>query len=78
MAPASRRDFEADIESGSLDVGSPEKVARKIAKTVNTLDLSLFDLKYSLASMPHEMLLNTIGVYGTEVIPRVRELLDRG
>jgi len=60
---------------GSLYVGSPETVAAKIAATARALQLSRFALKYSAGQLPHELLLRSIELYGTEVIPRVRELL---
>jgi len=60
---------------GSLYVGSPETVADKIAATARALQLSRFALKYSAGQLPHELLLRSIELYGTEVIPRVRELL---
>jgi len=73
--PANRDQFEAEVDGGALFVGSPETVAQKIAGTVEGLGLSRFDLKYSSGSMPHEQLMDTIRLYGTEVIPRVRELI---
>lgn len=73
--PATREQFEAEADHGALFVGSSETVARKIADTIRTLGLSRFDLKYSNGTMPHEQLMESIGRYGTEVIPRVRELL---
>jgi probable LLM family oxidoreductase len=60
---------------GSLYVGSPDTVARKIATTVRTLGLSRFDMKYSHGELPHDLTMNSIELYGTQVIPRVRELL---
>ncbi|HMQ25342.1 MAG TPA: LLM class flavin-dependent oxidoreductase [Acidimicrobiales bacterium] len=60
---------------GSLYVGSPETVAAKIAATAKALDLSRFDLKYSAGSLPHDAMMRSIELFGTEVIPRVRELL---
>ena len=60
---------------GSLYVGSPETVAAKIAATAKALDLSRFDLKYSAGSLPHDAMMRSIELYGTEVVPRVRELL---
>jgi probable LLM family oxidoreductase len=74
--PTSREEFEAAAgPTGSLYAGSPETVARKIAETVRTLDLARFDLKYSAGTLPHEHMLESIERYGTEVIPRVRDLL---
>lgn len=74
-APITRDGFEAEIVEGALHVGSPETVARKIANTVRTLGIQRFDLKYSAGALPHEQLLRTIELYGTGVVPRVRELL---
>jgi probable LLM family oxidoreductase len=60
---------------GALFVGSPETVARKIAQAVRDLGLTRFHLKYSNGTMPHELLVKSIELYGTRVAPRVRELL---
>ena len=77
--PMTRREFDQQADSrGALYVGSPETVARKIAKTATTLGLSRFDLKYSAGELPHSAMLRSIELYGTEVIPRVRELLVEG
>ena len=74
--PVTRQQFEAEASpGGSLYVGAPETVATKIARTAALLDLDRFDLKYSNGSMPHSQLMRSIELYGTEVIPRVRELL---
>jgi probable LLM family oxidoreductase len=73
--PMGRGEFEQEIESGSLYVGSPETVAQKIAKTAKTLGIARFDLKYSAGPLPHETLMHSIELYGSMVIPRVRELL---
>ncbi|MEO8528760.1 MAG: hypothetical protein ABI435_06755, partial [Pseudolysinimonas sp.] len=67
--------FENEIASGAQHTGSPETVARKIADTVRTLGIQRFDLKYSAGTIPHEHLMHAIELYGTVVIPRVRELL---
>jgi probable LLM family oxidoreductase len=74
-APTSRGEFEREIAAGSLYVGAPETVARKIAATVGALGASRFDLKYSAGTLGHERLLRSIELYGREVIPRVRRLL---
>ena len=73
--PAGEREFIAEIEEGALYVGSPETVATKIAHAVRTLGVDRFDLKYANGPMPHERLLRSIELYGTEVMPRVRALL---
>ncbi|HEY9016548.1 MAG TPA: hypothetical protein VIM84_15955, partial [Gemmatimonadales bacterium] len=64
-----------EIAQGSLYVGSPETVARKISATVQALGASRFDLKYSAGTLGHEVMLRSIELYGREVMPQVRELL---
>ena len=59
---------------GALYVGSPQTVARKIAANLTTLGASRFDLKYGMGGLPHDALVRCIELYGTKVIPRVREL----
>jgi len=60
---------------GALYVGSPETVARKIAANLPALGATRFDLKYGMGGLPHQALMTNIELYGTQVIPRVRELL---
>jgi probable LLM family oxidoreductase len=60
---------------GALYVGSPETVAQKIAANLTALGASRFDLKYGMGGLAHEALMTNIELYGTHVIPRVRELL---
>ena len=73
--PMRREEYEREIETGSLYVGSPETVARKIAATARGLGLTRFDLKYSAGGLSQARMLGCIGLYGREVIPRVRALL---
>jgi probable LLM family oxidoreductase len=74
--PMSRAEFEREISDGSLYVGSPETVARKIARTVAMLNVDRFDMKYSAGRLPHDLLMQNIELYGREVIPAVRVLLS--
>ena len=60
---------------GALYVGSPETVAQKIAANLTALGATRFDLKYGMGGLAHEALMTDIELYGTQVIPRVRELL---
>jgi probable LLM family oxidoreductase len=73
--PLTRERFDAEVREGALHVGSPETVAQKIARTARVLGVDRFDLKYSTGTLPHERLMTAIELYGTLVIPRVRELL---
>ena len=60
---------------GALYVGSPETVAQKIAANLTDLGANRFDLKYGMGGLSHEALMTNIELYGTQVVPRVRELL---
>ena len=77
--PMGRAEFDQQAgPDGSLYVGSPETVAAKIAATARVLGLARFDMKYSAGQLPHDLLLRSIELYGTKVMPRVRELLADG
>lgn len=77
--PYTREVFEAGAgPEGALFVGSPETVARKIAWACRTLGLSRFQLKYAVGALPPDQRRESIRLYGDEVIPRVRELLESG
>jgi probable LLM family oxidoreductase len=74
--PPTRAEFDREAgPHGALFAGSPETVARKIAATARTLSLSRFHLKYSNGPMPHDLLMRSIELIGTKVVPRVHELL---
>ncbi len=74
--PMARDQFEREAgPTGALHIGSPETVAAKVVRTVQSLGLSRFDLKYSNGTLPHEKLMKSIELYGTRVIPLVRDML---
>jgi probable LLM family oxidoreductase len=73
--PSTANEMEQEIEYGSLYVGSPEFVAKKIAATVQELGLSRFHMKYSAGTLAHDKLLRCIDLFGRQVMPRVHELL---
>ena len=68
-------EFRHEISHGSLYLGSPETVAHKIADTVKTLGIQRFDLKYSAGTLPHELMMHSIELYGSKVLPMVKDLL---
>jgi hypothetical protein len=70
-----RASFNQEVEHGALHVGAPQTVANKIAKTAKALGIVRFDLKYSAGTLPHDKLMRCIELYGTKVMPLVRELL---
>lgn len=73
--PYTREQFLYEIEHGSLYVGSPETVAQKIAKAMKALDVRSFDMVYGGGPVSAEARLKMVELYGTKVIPRVKELL---
>jgi probable LLM family oxidoreductase len=73
--PRTKDQYLEEVRSGSLHVGAPETVARKVARTLQVLGAQRFDLKYSNGPLPHSRLLRSIELYATEVVPRVRAAL---
>ncbi len=70
-----RESFLFELEHGSMVVGSPEKVARKIAAGVKALGASRFSMKVSTGPLSHELISNSIELYGSRVAPLVRDML---
>jgi probable LLM family oxidoreductase len=60
---------------GALYVGSPETVARKLARNLPALDATRFNLKTGMPLMPQRQILECIELYGSKVVPMVRDLL---
>lgn len=74
--PLQRQHFDEEVDFGSLYVGSPETVAQKMARTIRKLGVNRFDLVYGGGPMPASARIHMIELYGTKVIPRIRELLS--
>src|SRR5579871_2054884 len=70
-----RAEFDREADHGSLYVGSPETVARRICATVRALGLSRFDIKYSAGTLSHDKIMRCIELFGRKVMPMVREML---
>src|SRR6201996_3019655 len=73
--PVTRASFDYEDGGGAIHIGAPETVARKIAATAKALGIVRFDMKYSQGTLPHDKAMRSIELYGTKVIPMVRELL---
>ncbi len=73
--PVRRQEFEAEIQHGSMYVGSPETVAKKIARTVASMDVGRFDLIFTSGAQPVSARLQAVELYGSKVVPMVREIL---
>ncbi len=74
--PTTKMHYISEVNGGSLYVGSPEKVAKKIAYAIESVGATRFDLKYANGPMPHSKLMKAIELYGTKVVPLVKELLS--
>ncbi|OJU87781.1 luciferase [Candidatus Saccharibacteria bacterium 49-20] len=75
--PYTKEQFDYEIENGSLYIGSPETVAKKIARAMKVLDVTRFDMVYGQGPQKASVRLKSIELYGKEVIPRVKELLAK-
>ncbi|SHN30024.1 LLM class flavin-dependent oxidoreductase [Actinacidiphila paucisporea] len=73
--PVRRAEYENEIAHGSMYVGSPDTVAARIAEAVRTLGVGRFDMIYSSGTVPASARLRAVELYGSRVIPRVRDLL---
>jgi alkanesulfonate monooxygenase SsuD/methylene tetrahydromethanopterin reductase-like flavin-dependent oxidoreductase (luciferase family) len=71
--PMSRPAFDAmRSRTGSLVVGDPQTVATKILAMREWLGIERFMLHISVGTLPHEQVLESIRLLGTEVAPIVR------
>ena len=75
--PSNEGEFRQEIQHGSLYLGSVETVAKKLANTITTLGIQRFDLKYSAGTLPHELMMHSIELYGSKVVPMVKDMLSR-
>ena len=73
--PIRKHEYEAEVEHGSLYVGAPETVARKMADAVKALGVGRFDLIYTNGAQPISARLRTVELFGTQVMPMVRDML---
>src|SRR5258705_2273033 len=73
--PIRQDEYEREIEHGSLYIGSPETVARKVAQAINELGVSRFDLTYTAGAQPISARMRAVDLYGSKVIPMVRDIL---
>ncbi|GGL01085.1 LLM class flavin-dependent oxidoreductase [Streptomyces flaveus] len=73
--PVRKEEYEAEIEHGSLYIGSPETVARKMARAIKALGVGRFDLIYTTGAQPISARLRAVELYGTKVLPMVRDIL---
>lgn len=73
--PMTKSHYLDEVHNGSLYVGSPETVAKKMAYAIKSVGANRFDLKYATGPMPHSKLMRSIELLGTKVVPMVKEIL---
>jgi probable LLM family oxidoreductase len=73
--PIRKEEYAAEIERGSLYIGSPETVARKMARAIKALGVGRFDLIYTNGAQPISARLHAVELYGSKVVPMVRDIL---
>ncbi len=77
--PMTRDAFEASRTLHGADfVGSPQQVVEKILHQHEIFGHQRFLLQFTLGSIPHEGILRSIELFGTEVAPAVRRALGGG
>ena len=75
-APPTKENFIQECVHGSQYVGSPETVAKKIAHAIKSVGAQRFDFKYANGPQNHSRLMKSLELYGTKVIPMVKDLLS--
>ena len=73
--PIRKEEYEAEIEHGSLYIGSPETVARKMADAIKALGVGRFDLIYTGGAQSISDRLRSVELFGAKVVPMVRDIL---
>lgn len=73
--PVRREEFEAEIEHGSMYVGSPDTVARKMARTIASMGVGRFDMIFTTGPQKTSDRMRAVELFGTKVVPKVREML---
>jgi probable LLM family oxidoreductase len=75
-APMQRPDFDASRTlHGASFVGSPQEVVEKILFQHEIFKHDRFLIQFSVGSVPHDKLLRSIELFGTEVAPAVRKAI---
>ena len=73
--PLRRSTFESEVADGSLYIGSPETVARRIARAAKALGVGRFDLIYTAGSQSISARTRAVELFGAKVAPMVRDMM---
>lgn len=76
--PMTRHQFDASTElRGANFIGTPEQIIEKILFQHEIFGHDRFLLQITVGSLPHEVVLRSIELFGTEVAPVVRREVER-
>jgi probable LLM family oxidoreductase len=77
-SPLARADYDAMLDvRGALVVGNAEQVAEKILFQHEIFRHDRFMIQFTVGSMPHEKIMHSIELFGTEVAPLVQAEVAR-
>ena len=77
-SPLARADYEAMLDiRGALVVGNPKQVAEKILFQHEIFGHDRFMIQFTVGSIPHDKVMRSIELFGTEVAPLVRAEVAR-
>lgn len=77
-SPLARADYDAMLDvRGAIVVGSPEEVAEKILFQHEIFEHDRFMIQFTVGAMPHDKIMRSIELFGTEVAPVVHAELAR-
>jgi probable LLM family oxidoreductase len=77
-SPLARADYDAMLDvRGALVVGNPEQVAEKILFQHEIFQHDRFMIQFTVGSLPHDKVMRSIELFGTEVAPLVRAEVSR-
>jgi alkanesulfonate monooxygenase SsuD/methylene tetrahydromethanopterin reductase-like flavin-dependent oxidoreductase (luciferase family) len=70
-------DFDQIVANDMVILGSPETVAETILRIAGRLELMGLAMIFKLGAMPYDMVERSMTLFGEEVVPRIRPILDR-
>ncbi len=72
--PPTRRQFDAERSPrGAMVLGSPQEVIDKILYEHELFGITRFLIQFSVGTLPHDVVMRSIELYGTKVAPVVRK-----
>jgi alkanesulfonate monooxygenase SsuD/methylene tetrahydromethanopterin reductase-like flavin-dependent oxidoreductase (luciferase family) len=69
--------FDQIVANDMVILGSPQTVANTILRLASQLDLMGLAMIFKLGAMPYDMVERSMMLFGEEVVPKIRAVLDR-